>query len=42
MKLIHFFKKRDNFNKTKWQPTEWEKTSTNTTSDGRIISKIYK
>ena len=29
-------------NKTKWQPTEWEKIFTNPTRDRGLISKIYK
>ena len=29
-------------NKTKQQPTEWEKIFTNPTSDRGMISKIYK
>ena len=29
-------------NRTKWQSTDWEKISTNPTSDRGLISKIYK
>lgn len=27
---------------TKWQPTEWDKIFPNTTSNKRLIAKIYK
>ena len=37
-----FCKAKDMVNKTKRQPTEWEKIFTNTTSDRGLISKIYK
>jgi hypothetical protein len=37
-----FCKAKNTVTKTKWQPTDWEKTSTNPTSERRLISKIYK
>ena len=42
LKLRHFCKAKNMVNKTKWQPTEWEKIFTNSTSDKKLISKIYK
>ena len=36
------FKAKDLVNKTKQQPTEWEKIFSNPTSDRGLISKIYK
>ena len=42
MKLKSFFTAKDNINRTKQQPTEWEKIFTKVTSDRRLISKIYK
>ena len=42
LKLTHFCKAKDTVNKTKQQPTEWEKIFTNPTSDRGLISKIYK
>ena len=42
LKLKIFCKAKDTVNKTKWQPTEWEKIFTNPTSDRGLISKIYK
>jgi hypothetical protein len=42
MKLEHFGKARDIVNKTNLQPTDWGKIFTNSTSDRRLISKIYK
>ena len=42
MKLKIFCKTKDTINKTKQQPTEWEKIFTNSTSDGGLISKIYR
>ena len=42
LKLRSFCKTKDIVNKTKWQPTEWEKIFTNPTSDRGLISKIYK
>ena len=42
LKLKSFCKANDAVNKTKQQPTEWEKIFTNPTSDRGLISKIYK
>ena len=42
LKLKCFYKAKDIVNKTKRQPTEWEKIFTNPTSDRGQISKIYK
>ena len=42
LKLKSFCKVKDTVNKTKQQPTEWEKIFTNPTSDRGLISKIYK
>ena len=42
LKLKSFCKAKDTINKTKQQPTEWEKIFTNPTSDRGLISKIYK
>jgi hypothetical protein len=35
-------KAKDIINRTKQQPTDWEKVFTNPTSDRGLISKIYK
>jgi hypothetical protein len=35
-------KANDTVNKTKWQPTDWEKFFTNPTSNRGLISHIYK
>ena len=42
LKLRSFCKAKDMANKTKRQPTEWEKIFINPTSDRELISKIYK
>jgi hypothetical protein len=42
LKLQSFYKEEDTVNKTKRQPTDWEKIFTNPTSDGGLISNIYK
>ena len=42
MKLKNFCKIKDTANKTKQQPTDWEKIFPNFTSDSGLISKIYK
>ena len=42
MKLKSFCKAKDNVNWTEWQPTDWEKIFTNSTSDRELMSKIYK
>jgi hypothetical protein len=41
-KLKSFCKAKDSFNRTKQQPTYWEKIFTNPTSNGGLISNIYK
>ena len=40
--LKSFCKAKDTVNRTKWQPTDWEKIFTNPTSDRGLISNIYK
>jgi hypothetical protein len=42
IKLQSFCKANDTVNRTKQQPTDWEKIFTNPTSDRRLISNIYK
>jgi hypothetical protein len=42
IKLQGFCKAKDTDNKTKMQPTEWEKIFTNPTSDRGLISYIHK
>ena len=42
IKLQSFYKAKDTVNRTKWQPTDWEKIFTNPTSDRGLISNIYK
>ena len=42
MRLQSFCKVKDIVKKTKWQPTEWKKIFTNSTSDRGLISKVYK
>jgi hypothetical protein len=42
IKLQSFCKAKDTVNKTKWQPTDWEKIFTNYKSDRGLISNIYK
>ena len=42
MKLRSFCSAKDMVNKTKWQPTEWEKVFTNPTLDRGLISKYTK
>jgi hypothetical protein len=42
MKLKKFCKAKDTVNRTKWQPTDWEKMFTNSISDRGLISKICK
>ena len=37
-----FFHRKRNHNKTKRQPTEWEKTFANDATDKGLIFKIYK
>jgi phage-related protein len=42
IKLQSFCKAKDTVNKTKWQPIDWEKIFTNSTSDRGLIANIYK
>jgi hypothetical protein len=42
IKLQSFCKTKDTVNRTKCQPTDWEKIFINPTSDRRLISNIYK
>jgi hypothetical protein len=42
IKLKSFCKAKNTVNKTKQQPTDWEKIFTNPTSDRELISNIYK
>jgi hypothetical protein len=42
IKLQSFCKAKDIANRTKWQPTDWEKIFTNPTSDRGLIFNIYK
>jgi hypothetical protein len=41
-KLQSFCRAKDTVNRTKQQPTNWEKIFTNPTSDRGLISNIYK
>jgi hypothetical protein len=42
VKLQSFCKAKDTVNRTKQQPTDWEKIFTKRTSNRRLISNIYK
>ena len=42
MKLKSFCTAKETINKTKRQPSEWEKTFANEATDKGLISKIYK
>ena len=42
IKIRSFYTAKDTVNKTKRQPTEWEKISANDTTDKGLVSKIYK
>jgi hypothetical protein len=42
LKLQSFCKANDMVNRTKWQPTDWEKIFTNPKSDRGLMSNIYK
>jgi hypothetical protein len=42
IKLQSFCKAKDIVNRTKWQPTDWEKIFTNPTYNRELISNIYK
>jgi hypothetical protein len=41
-KMEIFCKAKDTINRTKWQPTDWERIFTKPTFVRRLISKIYK
>ena len=42
IKLKSFCAAKENINKVKRQPSEWEKIIANETTDKGLISKIYK
>jgi hypothetical protein len=42
IKFQSFCKAEDTVNRSKWQPTDWEKIFTNPTSNRGLISNIYK
>ena len=42
IKLQSFYRAKDMVNRTKRQPTNWEKIFTNSTSDRELISNVYK
>jgi hypothetical protein len=42
MKLKSFCKAKDSVNQTMQQPIEWEKIFTTSTSNRRLITKMYK
>ena len=42
MKIKGFYTAKETINKTKRQPTEWEKIFANDISDEGLVSKIYK
>ena len=42
VKLTRFYTAKETINKTKRQPTEWEKIFANNATDKALISKIYK
>ena len=42
MKLKSFCTAKENINRAKRQPSEWEKIFTNEATDKGLISKIYK
>ena len=42
IKLQSFCKAKDTVNRTKWQPTNWEKIFINPTSKRGVISNVYK
>ena len=42
IKIKSFFTAKETINKTKRQPTEWEKIFANDISDKGLVSKIYK
>ena len=42
IKLTSFYTAKETINKTKRQPTDWEKIFANEATDKGLISKIYK
>ena len=42
IKLISSFRAEETINKTKWQPTEWEKKFANHATNKELISKLHK
>jgi hypothetical protein len=42
IKLKTFCKKKNTFNRTNWNPSDWAKIFTDCTSDRGLISKIYR
>ena len=42
IKLVRFCRAKETINKTKRQPTEWEKIFANNVTNTGLISKIYK
>ena len=42
MKLKSFYTAKETINKTKRQPSEWEKIFANQPTDKGLLSKIYK
>ena len=40
IKLKSFFKAKDTVNRTKWEPTDWDKIFTNPKSNRGLISNI--
>ena len=42
IKIKSFYTSKETINKTKRQPTEWQKITTNDVSDKGLVSKIYK
>ena len=42
LKIKSFCTEKETVNKTKRQPTEWEKVFANDSTDKRLISRIYK
>ena len=41
-KVQSFYNKKDIFNRTKWQPTDWEKNFINPTANRGLIYNLYK
>ena len=42
LKLKSFYTAKETINKTKRQPTDWEKIFANNVTDKGLVSKIYK